>query len=250
MAVTITFPESCLCSTERLTAAAKRWRFLRKLKRYDQMDFQFALWQMVHLIIGPRKVYRNFVSRKETKNQFARDDPAFLVLLAGFLCLSSGLITLVLGLGFLGFVKFFLWSVFVDCIATGLVVATVMWAITNQFFRADPALDVEWGYSFDIHLNGTFAFLVFIHILQPLFYYPVLNAWDFVGTFLSNTLYLLACTYYLYITFLGYSSVPFLKSTKRLLSVFPIMVLLYIVSLSVGWNISRTVMNFYHYRVM
>ena len=46
MAVTITFPSSCLCSTERLTAAAKRWRFLRRLKRYDQMDFQFALWQV------------------------------------------------------------------------------------------------------------------------------------------------------------------------------------------------------------
>ena len=85
------------------------------------------------------------MSRKETKNQFARDDPAFLVLLAAFLCISSVLITVVLGLGFLGFLKFFLWSVFVDCIGAGLIVATAMWAVMNQFFRTDPQLDVEWG---------------------------------------------------------------------------------------------------------
>ena len=69
------------------------------------MDFQFAFWQMVYLFISPQKVFRDFAYRKrnkrhllvyfiklfalkflfyiiETKNQFARDDPAFVVLLS------------------------------------------------------------------------------------------------------------------------------------------------------------------------
>jgi len=50
------------------------------------MDFEFALWQMIYLFIAPQKVYRNFNYRKQTKSQFARDDPAFLVLLVICLC--------------------------------------------------------------------------------------------------------------------------------------------------------------------
>ena len=33
----------------------------------------------------------------------------------------------VLGLHFLGFIKFFVWVVFVDCIGVGLAIATIMW---------------------------------------------------------------------------------------------------------------------------
>ena len=205
---------------------------------------------MVNLVIAPRKVYRNFVSRKQSKDQFARDDPAFLVLLAAFLCLSSALLTVVLGLGFVGFLKLLLWSVFVDCIGAGILVATVLWSFTNYFFCVDRQHDVEWGYSFDIHLNASFAFLVFIHIVQPVLYYPVLNAQGYIGSFFACTVFLVACSYYLYITFLGYSSVPFLKGTRKLLYIFPFLLLMYFVCIGLGWNISRTVMNFYHYRVM
>ena len=62
-----------------MTAAMKRWRYLRRLFHYRQMDFEFAFWQMVYLISNPRVVYKNFTYRKKTKAQFARDDPAFLV---------------------------------------------------------------------------------------------------------------------------------------------------------------------------
>ena len=72
-----------------MTAAMKRWRYLRRLLHYQQMDFEFAFWQMVYLLSNPRVVYKNFTYRKKTKAQFARDDPAFLVLLAGWLVISS-----------------------------------------------------------------------------------------------------------------------------------------------------------------
>lgn len=89
-----------------LSAAAKRYKFVRKLCHFQQMDFEYALWQMLYLFISPQKVYRNFHYRKSkfhycnqelfatiliwlllgSKAQFARDDPAFLVLLSLWLC--------------------------------------------------------------------------------------------------------------------------------------------------------------------
>ena len=42
-----------------MTAAMKRWRYMRRLLHYQQMDFEFAFWQMVYLISNPRVVYKN-----------------------------------------------------------------------------------------------------------------------------------------------------------------------------------------------
>lgn len=69
-----------------LSATSKSYKYLRRLLKFNQMDFEFAFWQMIYLFIAPQKVYRNFNYRKQTKSQFARDDPAFLVLLVICLC--------------------------------------------------------------------------------------------------------------------------------------------------------------------
>ncbi|CAF5144392.1 unnamed protein product, partial [Rotaria sp. Silwood1] len=82
---------------DRYSAAAKRYKYLRRLLKFRQMDFEFAIWQVIHLFIAPQKVFRAFQYRKQTKNQWARDDPAFLVLLMIFLVVSSVVIGLVLG---------------------------------------------------------------------------------------------------------------------------------------------------------
>ena len=70
-------------------------------------------------LAAPRQVYRNFAYRKQTKLQFARDDPAFLVLLAGWLVVSSAFFSYELGIGLWGYVKFLLYVIFVDCIGCG-----------------------------------------------------------------------------------------------------------------------------------
>ncbi|MCP4529002.1 MAG: hypothetical protein GY833_24290 [Aestuariibacter sp.] len=48
----------------RMTAFAKLSRFVGRLPRYRQMDFEFAAWQMLYLLVAPKKVYRNFMYRK------------------------------------------------------------------------------------------------------------------------------------------------------------------------------------------
>jgi len=39
------------------TADAKRYKFLRRFVHFRHMDFEYALWQMLHLFISPQKVY-------------------------------------------------------------------------------------------------------------------------------------------------------------------------------------------------
>uniref|UniRef100_UPI00358F62BA protein unc-50 homolog n=1 Tax=Myxine glutinosa TaxID=7769 RepID=UPI00358F62BA len=111
----------------RHTAGAKRSKYFRRIFQFKQMDFEFASWQMLYLLTAPQKVYRNFHYRKQTKDQWARDDPAFLVILSiasGFSTIGFGF---VLDLGLLGILKLLLWVVFIDCIGVGLFIATVMW---------------------------------------------------------------------------------------------------------------------------
>lgn len=47
-----------------ISAATKRYKYLRRIMKFDQMDFQFAAWQMFYLFVAPQKVYRNFMYRK------------------------------------------------------------------------------------------------------------------------------------------------------------------------------------------
>ncbi|GLV37607.1 Unc50 RNA binding protein [Carabus blaptoides fortunei] len=216
------------------------------------MDFEFALWQLFYLFTAPQKVYRNFHYRKQTKSQFARDDPAFLVLLGGCLCISSVGFAIILGLGFWQFIRFLLYVIFVDCIGAGLLVATFFWYVTNRYFRVRSGenQDVEWGYTFDVHLNAFFPPLIILHGCQLFIYNALISNDWFISRFLGNTFWLIAVTYYVYITFLGYSSLPILQRTHLTLIPVPFVILIYVITLVTGWNISKTVMEFYRQRVV
>ncbi|KAK6485401.1 protein unc-50-like protein [Huso huso] len=237
----------------RHTAGAKRHKYLRRLFRFRAMDFEFAVWQMLYLFTSPQKVYRNFHYRKQTKDQWARDDPAFLVLLSIWLCVSTLGFAFVLGMGFLEMIKLLLWVVFIDCIGVGLLISTLMWVISNKYLMKQQSkdYDVEWGYAFDVHLNAFYPLLVILHFIQLFFINHIvfINHDWFVGCFFGNTLWLIAVGYYIYITFLGYSALPFLKNTVIMLYPFALLVLLYILSLGLGWNFTKGLCWFYKFRV-
>jgi len=230
----------------RMTASAKRYKYLRRIFRFKQMDFEFATWQMIYLFISPQKVYRNFQYRKQTKDQFARDDPAFLVLLSICLLVSSIIFNLHMYVSFMSIWKLFLWVVFVDCIGVGIVIATLFWFISNHYFRKPTCMDqdVEWGYAFDVHLNAFFPLLVILHIIQ-LFFFDIfgVHSWLF-GVFIGNSFWLIAITYYIYITFLGYSALPILKNTQIILyATIPLMAT-FIVTLVLNWSLCEQLMFF------
>uniref|UniRef100_A0AC35TIV9 Protein unc-50 homolog n=1 Tax=Rhabditophanes sp. KR3021 TaxID=114890 RepID=A0AC35TIV9_9BILA len=232
-----------------MTAAAKLGRFVRRIMDMKQMDFDNATWQMIYLLINPQKVYKNCMYRKRSKDQWARDDPAFLVLLSGILLLASTLFTIVLPLSWMGLIRFTCWMFFVDFFLCGVVIATILWFFTNRYLRVVKDQEVEWGYCFDVHINSYYPMCICLHIILPLLYLPFLDRNVFLGRLLGNCIWFVAFTYYTYITFLGYTAIPFLKKTHIFLYPITFLLIFYVATVSAGWNISMTAIAFYHDRV-
>lgn len=82
------------CSNFSLGAKEKAKKYFSRFYKFRQMDFEYASWQMVNIFVSPQKLYRNFsyhhcknqfdklsISSIATRNQWARDDPAFMILL-------------------------------------------------------------------------------------------------------------------------------------------------------------------------
>eukprot|EP00591_Stephanopyxis_turris_P000109 CAMPEP_0195520152 /NCGR_PEP_ID=MMETSP0794_2-20130614/16274_1 /TAXON_ID=515487 /ORGANISM="Stephanopyxis turris, Strain CCMP 815" /LENGTH=166 /DNA_ID=CAMNT_0040649443 /DNA_START=115 /DNA_END=611 /DNA_ORIENTATION=+ len=67
-----------------------RTLYLTRAFAFDQMDIQSALDQMITLCsLTPQRVYKTSYYRKQTKNHWARDDPAFAILEIAFLAVAS-----------------------------------------------------------------------------------------------------------------------------------------------------------------
>ncbi|KAH6934757.1 hypothetical protein HPB50_000688 [Hyalomma asiaticum] len=128
----------------------------------------------------------------------------FVIIFFPLTAASSVGFVLILRISFLGFLKFLLWVIFIDCIGMGVLVATALWAISNKYLLKPTCRteDVEWGYAFDVHLNAFFPPLVVLHVFQ-LFFSRLLS--HHISLLFGNTLWLIALGYYIYITFLGYS---------------------------------------------
>lgn len=230
------------------TALQKSLKYFRRLIHVGQMDFEFALWQLAYLVISPQKVYRNFQYRKQTKDQFARDDPAFLVVLSGLLCLTSICFGLVMGLKFYDTLKLLSWVVIFDCIGSGLCIATALWWLSNRYLRTASANEIEWAYAFDVHLNAFIPLLIILHGVQLVFISLINQQW-WISTLVGNTFWLIALSYYFYITFLGYSALNFLKKTTIFLMPIIPCIMVWLLSVMIGWNFTSSLIRFYHARL-
>lgn len=236
-----------ICQKESISRQYKFLRRVIKLK-FNQMDFQYAAWQMVYLLTTPSRVYKNSQIRKHTKNQWARDDPGFMVLLAGFLAVSSILFAVILKLSVGGFFKFLLWVVFIDFIGVGLVIAGLCWYICSLVTR-NYDQQVEFGYSFDVHCNAFFPVLVIMHVIQPICWHLFIDGESRAAALLGNLLWVLAIGAYIYITFLGYAALPYLHGSERILYLIAILLFSFVVSVAVNANWGRHLINFYRYRI-
>jgi len=226
-------------------------RYFRRIVKFDQMDFQFALWQMFYLLVAPQKLTKVFRARKNFKSQYARDDPAFLILFAGALTLTSIGFAVMLDYSFVQFLKFLVVEIFIDCIGIGVVIATTLWYVTNKFLKLkNIPQDVEWGFAFDIHLNAFFPPLILLHFLLLIFYNLFLQHAGGFSIVFGNSFWLAAAIYYVYITFLGYNSMQILNNINLFLMPIPWMIMIYIFTVYQGFNISSAVFAMYRQRVV
>ncbi|KAI8081257.1 UNC-50-like protein [Thamnidium elegans] len=222
--------------------------FLRRLFRIPHMDFEFALWQMGYLLIAPRRVYRNIYYHKQTKNQWSRDDPAFILLQMILLSVSSIVWSFVYDLSVYGTIKTLLSMILVEFLLVGSVISTFTWCITNKFLTQNInsyaiAQKVEWAYAFDVHCNSFLPVYIILYIVQ-LFFLPLLLKDNWISLFIGNSMYCISLIWYMTGTFMGFNALPFLVHTELLLYPIALCIALFIASLF-GFNISQYILAHY-----
>jgi hypothetical protein len=109
----------------------------------------------------PHVVYKTAYYRKQTKNHWARDDPAFCVLQAAFLIIASVVYSIAFRTTLSGFLSFLLHSLLWNWLVPGVVVASVAREVANRHLNGIQSANhvkqtVEWLYAFDIHCNAFF----------------------------------------------------------------------------------------------
>ena len=214
-----------------------------------QMDFQFAYSQMADLLRSPAEVYKSTAIRKQIKNQWSRDDPAFLVLLVGLMAAASLAWLSAFGLHSLAHtLSIVAGSILALLFGLGVALASLFRAFANSHMRIVRlhAIEqqVEWLYAFDVHCNAFFPAFVLLFALQY-FLLPFLLTPHFLSTLAANTLYAAALAAYLYTTFLGYAALPFIERPERLLWPGSVACVLYLLTLLLNLNLSTHTVNLY-----
>lgn len=204
------------------------WRKLgQRLVRPQTLDFETATWEVYHLIVNPRKMYRlNYTYKHSGRLLYLRDDPSFLILVTGFLCVSA----VAWGAAYLpsvwGILRLVMTMVFFDFYVAGAVIATISWIVSNKLFNPSfgvllalsPASRlninyIDWAFCFDIHCNSFLIIWCLLYLVQ-FFLLPVLTIKDsFLLMLLGNTLYFGAVGHYFVVTFYGFNSLPFVSNS-------------------------------------
>lgn len=231
--------------------------FVRRMCDFRQMDFEAAFDQVFHLLsFEPQNVYDSFYRRKQTKNQWARDDPAFVVIQLSFLvCSSCAFVVAFEDPSFWGYLWAVVYAVVVDWLLVALTVASTCTYMANKYLRQRHShsveQEVEWMYAFDVHVNSYLCSFMVTHVLQY-FLLPLLLSPSLLSSILANVLYGCSIIWYSYITHLGYRALPFLGNTQVFIW-YPIIavslsLLLSIVLLVLGvhLNVTRVVMAFHY----
>ncbi|KAL2788341.1 UNC-50 [Aspergillus keveii] len=201
----------------------------------------------------------------ETKNTWHRPDPSFTYLLSFFLLLTALAWGLAYAPSFGSIVRLSLLFIFLHFLGSSLLVSTIGYFVVGRLFGPNGAAasitglrirgrrrgaaqglftqpgekdQLEFGYCFDVSNRAFFPLYLHLYVVQFLLL-PLLtrSPSNFLATFLGNTLYLSALTYYTYITFLGYNALPFLHNTELLLLPILVFAILWLVSLIAGWGI-------------
>jgi hypothetical protein len=137
-------------------------QYFQRITDLQQMDLQSAIDQMRTLIsLYPQRVYKMAYYRKQTKNHWARDDPAFSFLQVLMIIASSIMYGFAFRLSSISaIIGFALKSVLINWLGFGVIVASLGRLIANQHLMtaerssSHVKQNVEWLYAFDVHCNA------------------------------------------------------------------------------------------------
>jgi len=146
--------------------------FFGRLLDTSQWDIQATVDQMLTLCsTSPQRVYKTSYYRKQTKNYWARDDPAFVVLQIFLLFIASICYSIAFSVtSFGGFILNLIHAIIGNYLLMGVVIATLCRSICTRFLTVhhnhSVKQNVEWLYAFDIHCNSFFPLFMLIYLLQ------------------------------------------------------------------------------------
>ena len=149
-------------SSSHLSPTLTPQQYLQRMVDLSQMDLQSAIDQMRTLLsLYPQRVYKMAYYRKQTKNHWARDDPAFCFVQIIMIMAFSVAYGFAFRVGSIS--AMFAWvakSLLLHWLGLGILVASVGRVVANQHLMSaqlSPShvrQDVEWLYAFDVHCNA------------------------------------------------------------------------------------------------
>ncbi|XP_072970740.1 uncharacterized protein [Typha angustifolia] len=225
-------------------------QYLRRIIKWQQMDIEYTFWQMLHLCTSPKVVYQHTKYHKQTKNQWARDDPCFVVIFCLLLVFAASAYCAAYGGSVTHAVLTITSVVLVHFLLAGIILATCCWSLTNSYLREEAPNShvveqrVEWLYAFDVHCNSFFPAFILLYVIHY-FVSPILVAHGFFPVLLSNLLFMVAISYYHYLNFLGYDVLPFLDRTTFFLYPIGLVIILSPLMILIGFNPTRYIMSLY-----
>jgi len=201
------------------------------------------------LLWCPSKVYKLTQWRHEIKGQWARDDPAFVLILCAWIAAAFVAYGFALD-GFQGIGTILKHVIFgiLTFFAVGAVAATVTSTIANNYFISfhphSVVQKVEWLYAFDVHCNAFVMFFGLVGVVQYLSL-PLILSHGFFPAVAANSLYLAAGIAYINVTFLGYLALPFLNKEKVTALLYPavLLIVLWTIACMLKINAARSVLG-------
>ena len=196
------------------------WPLVRRAARVDQMDFEAALDEMLSLCFcQPQRVFKQAYYRKQTKNSWARDDPAFALVQLAFLLVCGVALAAALSAHRPATYAYLAFAAVAHWLLGGLVAASATFLLSNAVLRDTRRAShsvtqhVEWLYAFDVHCNAFFSYFLVAYVLHYLVL-PVALGHSIFALIVANALHLAAVAAYCYITHLGFRALPFLRNTE------------------------------------
>ncbi|RCK63504.1 Protein GMH1 [Candida viswanathii] len=251
---------------------------IKRLFKPKTLDFETAIWEIFHLIINPRKMYRSHYFYKQqqlqqdmfSRNSYSRDDPSFLILLTGFLSISAIAWGVAYLPGVLDIFKLIVYMVLVDFYLTGIVIATVTWLFMNRLFNDGIQFSkynvnyVSWGFCFDIHCNSFLIIWCLLYVVQFILLPVIRIKGSVIALVIGNLLYFGSIGYYFVVSFYGFNSLPFIsanfggsnsltgkRSPARTLQlvviagVLPLLAVGWLITLVFGFNVADSMVDTY-----
>jgi len=145
--------------------------YLGMAVQYAHLDVDYTFAQMCYLCIAPKKVYQLTCYRKQTKNRWSRDDPAFVVISIMFLFVASVAYSLTFRANLL---RVLIWTVGLHYLLMGLLLATAFTYVCNNYLRMRAPMHtglfvrqtLEWQYAWDIHCNSFVLVIAIVYVAQ------------------------------------------------------------------------------------